>query len=100
MTAIAALAREVATLETAQLPAAALLREIERVAHALAGPAAQDLRAATPEDLRALHRAVADLKSRIAARAATLTVLRDALRETARARRPGAGTYDSSGARR
>ena len=50
-------------------------------------------------DLRALQVAAAALKARIAARVATLTVLRDAMRAVDRQGRGAIGIYDAAGRR-
>jgi anti-sigma factor RsiW len=74
-------------------PAAELLREVERMAHGITDDAA----GADVAELRALHIAAARLKARIAARVATLTVLRDAMRAADRARAGSVRLYDATG---
>lgn len=90
------LAKELSTLDPSRMPAASLLREVERMAHRVGGDAAN----ADASDLRELQAAAAALKARIAARVATLTVLRDAMRAADRQVRGGADVYDAAGRRR
>jgi len=96
MTPASRLTQELAALDPLRMPAATLLREVERMAHRVGGDAA----GADATDLRALQVAAAALKARIAARVATLTVLRDAMRAADRQVRGAAGLYDAAGRRR
>ena len=95
MTPASRLTQELAALDPLRMPAATLLREVERMAHRVGGDAA----GADATDLRALQVAAAALKARIAARVATLTVLRDAMRAVDRQGRGAIGIYDAAGRR-
>ncbi|MBM3628273.1 MAG: hypothetical protein ACKOGH_14360 [Alphaproteobacteria bacterium] len=96
MTPASRLTQELSTLDPLRMPAATLLREVERMAHRVGSEAA----GADATDMRALQAAAAALKARIAARVATLTVLRDAMRAADRKNRGAADLYDAGGRRR
>lgn len=96
MTPAPTIADELAALDPMRMPAATLLREVENMAHRLGREAG----GAGAADLRALHEAAAELKARIAARVATLTVLRDAMRAADRQARGTPTGYDAAGRRR
>jgi hypothetical protein len=96
MTPVSRTAAMLAALSESTPPAAELLREVERMAHGIAAEAAR----ADPAELRALHLAASTLKARIAARVATLTVLRDAMRAADRGRGGSVRLYDAMGRQR
>ncbi len=96
MTSLARTTDELIALADGRSPAAELLREVERIAHGITDEAA----GADAAELRALHLAAAKLKARIAARVATLTVLRDAMRAADRGRAGSVRLYDATGRQR